>query len=57
MIRKLRFGGAVRAGTTWRRGMTEGFFHELPELETERLKLRKLRMSDAQDMYLSLIHS
>ncbi|HIU46119.1 MAG TPA: GNAT family N-acetyltransferase [Candidatus Fimadaptatus faecigallinarum] len=51
MIRKLRFGGAVRAGTTWRRGMTEGFFHELPELETERLKLRKLRMSDAQDMY------
>ena len=29
----------------------DGFFHELPELETERLLLRKLRMTDAQDMY------
>ena len=31
--------------------MIDGFFRELPELETERLRLRKLRMTDAQDMY------
>ena len=29
----------------------DGFFHDLPELETGRLLLRKLRMTDAQDMY------
>ena len=29
----------------------DGFFHDLPELETDRLLLRKLRMTDAQDMY------
>ena len=29
----------------------QGFFSQLPELETERLTLRPLRMSDARDMY------
>lgn len=53
MIKKLKFGGPLRrAMPGGRQPMNvDGFFHDLPELETGRLLLRKLRMTDAQDMY------
>lgn len=52
-MKKMILRGAILRGANDGRPPmnVDGFFHDLPELETDRLLLRKLRMTDAQDMY------